>query len=206
MDKILFLLLKKGANRNAVEITTSEIGSELNISQQTASRRLIELEKEGKINRKNKKIILTSEGIKEIKEFYAELKNAFEKEKLIFNGKIVEGFKEGKYYVSKYKSKIKKTLGFTPFEGTLNVKISDMEKRYQIRQLEPIVIEGFKTKGRSFGDIFAYRCSVNRIPAVIIIPTRTHHGMDILEIISKFNLKKKLKKKTGEEISVEVDK
>jgi len=204
MEEILFLLLKKGANRNAVEITTSEIGSELDISQQTVSRKLILLEKEGKINRKNRKIILTPGGIKEIKEFYAELKNAFEKEKLVFNGKIVEGFKEGKYYVSKYGSRIKKMLGFTPFEGTLNVKISDMEKRYQIRQLESIVIEGFKTKGRSFGDIFAYHCSVNGIPAVIIIPTRTHHGMDILEIISRFNLKKKLKKKTGDKVDIEV--
>jgi len=206
MDEILLLLLRKKAHRNPVGITTKEIGYELGISQQNASRKLIELEKHDKIERGKKGILITQKGLKEIKELYAEIKNSLEKERLFFKGKITEGFNEGKYYISlkQYANRIKRSLGFLPYPGTLNVKIEDMQKRYQLKKLEPVIVEGFKMKGRSFGDIYAYPCEVNGLKAAIIIPTRTHHGMDILEIISNHNLKKKLKKKTGDSVTVEI--
>ena len=52
MDEILVLLLKRRAHIKPVKVTTSELGSEVRMSQQNASRRLAELEKKGYLKRR----------------------------------------------------------------------------------------------------------------------------------------------------------
>lgn len=208
MDEILLFLLKKGAKDNAVKISTKDLGKVLSMSQQTASKKLIELETEGKITRTKTGVIITNNGLDELREVYSSLKNAFEGGKLKITGKIVEGFGEGGYYVSLegYQKQFKSKVGFEAYSGTLNLKLKkeEMEKRFRLREIDPIVIEGWKTKSRSYGDIFLYKCRIENEQCALIIPVRTHHGFDILEIIAPFNVKDKLKKKNGDEIIIEV--
>ena len=207
MDKVLFFLLKKGGNKKSVRITTAELGSELEMSQQNASRKLKLLAEAGLIERKNG-IKITSAGMKKIKEHYIMLKRVLEGSRLNFSGKIVDGFRKGKYYLSLpgYKRGIRNRLGFEPYAGTLNVKLSknDFMKRNEILRDEPVVINGFRTKDRTFGDLFAYHCKVDGRPAAIVFPLRSNHPQDVIEIVAEVNLRKTLNKGKGSSVVVEL--
>ena len=208
MNELLLFLLKKGAHRNAVGISTTEIGNALDMSQQNASRLLIELEKQEKIKRIGSSIMITKKGLEEIKDAYASLKQSLEGDRLQIKGKIIEGLGEGGFYVSLqgYKKQFKGKLGFEPFPGTLNLKLdkNEIEKRYRLRELDPIIIEGWHDEKRSYGDLFAYKCKLDDIEGAVVLPVRTHHGLDIIELIAPFNIKQKLRKKNGDELIVHV--
>ena len=67
-------------------------------------------------------------------------------------------------------------------------------KRQLLREMEPIVVEEFEESGRRYGGLFIYKCQVNKYDCAIVIPLRTHHGIDVLEIIARERLKEKLGK------------
>lgn len=207
MDRVLVFLLGRGGNKKSLKITTAELGSALGMSQQNASRRLKLLADEGLVERK-KGIRITPKGMGKIKEHYNLLKRALEGKRMKFSGKIVDGFRKGKYYLSLpgYRRGIRNRLGFEPYAGTLNVKLSkkDFMKRNEILREEPILINGFRTKDRTFGDLFAYHCIVDGRPGAIIFPLRSNHPQDVIEIIAEANLRKALNKSTGSAVMVEL--
>jgi riboflavin kinase len=208
ISSVIFYLLKKGAHREPVRITTSEIAAQTNVSQQTASRKLIQLEKEGLIVRKNGQVLVTEKAISEARKLLKEVLESLEGTSLVFRGKVVCGLGEGSFFMrkKKYIEAFEKKLCFKPFPGTLNLTISEseIEKRLQLREQKPIVIEGFKEGKRTFGKIAAYRCTINGIPAAVIFPEISLHGLQVLEIIAPFNLRKKLGLSDGSEVIVEV--
>ncbi|MBT3407635.1 DUF120 domain-containing protein, partial [Candidatus Woesearchaeota archaeon] len=67
---------------------------------------------------------------------------------------------------------------------------------------KPITIEGFKTKKRTFGIIKCYLIKIHGISGSIIIPNRTSHKENIIEIISKKNLREKLKLKNNNTVKI----
>lgn len=207
MDKILLFLLKKGALINQVKLSTTEIGAELGMSQQNVSRRLRLLEEEGKISRGKAGIMISDEGVAEIRDLRAMLENALSS-KLEIRGEIVDGLGEGKFYLrqSGYRKQFKEKLGFDPYPGTLNIRLSsqDIERRRQLLQLEPVIIEGFEKQGRKFGDLFAYKAKVEGEECAIVVPLRTHHGHDVIEVAAAVNLKERLGKRKGEQALLEV--
>ena len=207
MDDLLLALVRKGAHLHPVRITTSELGQMLGMSQQNASRRISSLEKGGLIARTKDGISLTDAGAAEMREIYSGLREAFEKKATEFSGVIVSGFGEGKYYLSfeEYKSQIKEKFGFSPYAGTLNVRLSPAQlaaKSAFLRNAEPVMINGFKKEGRNFGDLFAYSCLVDGTEAALIVPARTHHPPEIIELVAPANLKSALKKKDGESVKI----
>jgi riboflavin kinase len=208
MDDILILLLRKGAATRPVRITTTDIGAEIGMSQQSASRRLAGLERSGYIERNKDGVVILPKGVQELAAVYSTLRLAFEGERLKLHGKIVKGSGEGKYYLSLsgYKKQIKEKIGFDPFPGTLNVIVDerDLAIRQQLRRMEPIVISGFKDGKRTYGDLFAYRCRLNDLDCAIVIPLRTHHGANIIEIICAFDIKRALSKRDGDRVQVVV--
>ena len=207
MDKVLLFLLKKGGNRKNIRITTAELGRALDMSQQNASRRLNLLAAEGLIERKNG-IRITPFGMKKIRAHYDSLKRALEKGGTSFSGRIVDGFRKGKYYLSLpgYKKEIKDKLCFVPYPGTLNVELEkkELKKRSEILNEEPVVINGFRTKERTFGDLFAYPCKIDGCDAVLVFPLRSNHPQNIIEIVADVNLRKALKKEKGASVMVEI--
>ncbi len=208
MDDILILLLRKGAKARPVRMTTAEIGVGTGMSQQNASRRLSEMEKNGYIERGKDGLIISPKGLQELAAVYSSLRLAFEGERLEMRGKIMKGSGEGKYYLSLpgYRKQIKEKIGFDPFPGTLNVMVDkeSMSTRQQLRRMEPFVISGFKDGERTYGDLFAYKCRLENLDCAIVIPLRTHHGADIIEIICAHDIKKTLGKKDGEHVEVVV--
>ena len=58
----------------------------------------------------------------------------------------------------------------------------------------PLVLTGFRHKGRSFGDVICYRVKVNnKIEGAVVIAQRTHHSEDILEIVAAEDIRGTLK-------------
>ena len=208
ISDIIFFLLRKGAHHEPKRITTSEVAESIGVSQQTASRKLIHLEKSGLLQRTGGKVMLTENAISDIRRHLKEMLESLEGVSITFAGSVVQGVGEGAYYLSQkgYSAQFSKRLGFKPFAGTLNVTIADddIEKRIMLRQQKPMVISGFKKGNRTFGKIEAYRCAVGGIPCAIVFPERSVHGLRVLEIISHIQLRKKLNLTDGSKVTVEV--
>lgn len=224
-SKQLAVVLKLGvygAINNPIDITSSELGRYLGVSQQTAARYLVDLEKNHLIERnrtsrgqavqitKLGRELLENLSIMITKALYSQTRSA-----MIF-GEIESGLGEGAWYISQeeYTQQFKEILGFVPYPGTLNLRIlnlDDLKKISQIRQSEPYIIHGFVKKGRQFGDVMCYKARFSDgTMGAIIIPSRTHHHKDILEAIAPINLRERLgeepgkKLKDGQTIKVEI--
>lgn len=208
MDELLLFLAEKGALQDPVQITTKSIGAAFSMSQQNASVRLRKLEAEGLIMKSEEGVQLTERAGNQLASLYSRLKSIFQQKHFLFTGKIVKGSDEGKYYISlpQYTEAIKRAVGFTPFPGTLNMQLdeSQIETRIALREHKPVVIEGFKHHGRSFGPAELYPCTIEGVEGALIFPFRSHHGLRILEIISPHDLTKKLPISMGSKIRVEV--
>jgi len=199
-----------GAVKNRIEISSLELANQLDTSQQTASRYLLDLDKQKMITReigiKKQLIQLNDIGIGALEEEYLEYQQIFElTEKMFFKGKVISGLGEGRYYTEQkgYINQFKEKLGFTPYPGTLNVEIKYVE-RNKIRLLKnynPIKINEFKTKDRTFGDVGCFRAEINGIDGAIVIPMRSHYS-NILEFISSKYLREKLNLKDGDEVKI----
>lgn len=196
MDEILVLLLKRKAQIEPIRISTIDIGDILEMSQQNASRRLIALEKDGKILRRDGKISVTKKGVEDAALEYHKLKEVFEgsRSSIEFYGIVKNGLGEGKYYVKKYSKRIYEKIGFEPYPGTINIQLEtgSLLNRSILQEKEPIIIDEFNENGRVYGGLFLYRCKVNDYDAFIIVPLRTHHSSEILELIAGRRLRERL--------------
>ena len=127
ISEIEFYLLQKGAHKEPRRITTNDIAAETGISQQTASRKLIELEKDEKIERMGGKLFLTPKAVDGIRKFVRETLESLESGSIAFSGKVTVGLGEGAFFLKQkqYADSFRKKLGFRPFAGTLNVRLDE---------------------------------------------------------------------------------
>ncbi|MFA6329035.1 MAG: DUF120 domain-containing protein, partial [Candidatus Micrarchaeia archaeon] len=189
-------------------ITTGEIAEGIGVSQQTASRKLIALEREGAVVREGGAISLTPKAVSRVRAFVSAILSSLQGEAMSFSGTVSSGIGKGARFVSQkeYMESFKRLLDFFPFAGTLNVKIEggDIEKRITLREQPPIRVPGFAKGKVSFGKIDCYRCVIGGLPCAVIFPEMSVHGLQVLEVISPFNLRKKLSLSDGSKVSVEM--
>ncbi len=196
-SEILLFIAENAGLHRPLEMTTIALSKKLRLSQQSISRRLIFLEKEGYISRKARttgiKMQLQDKGINKLNKMHQRLDQVLRPSNSL-SGKLVLGFGEGRYYVSlpHYKKEFKEKLGIDPFPGTLNLKIDIEQLNEFLFNTKSIRIDGFSDKSRSYGDIDAYHISVKGIKCAIIFPQRSAHGEDIIEVISHEHLREKL--------------
>ena len=199
-----------GAVSNRIEISSDELAKQLETSQQTASRYLLELDNVQMISRelgiKKQLIQITNLGAEVLKEEYSQYRQIFElTNQVVFKGKIVSGMGEGKYYTEQkgYIEQFKEKLGFVPYPGTLNVGIEYVE-RNKLRLLKNyggIIIDEFKTKNRTFGKVLCFKAKINNSEGVIVLPMRSHYS-NILEFISPHFLREKLHLKDDDVVKI----
>lgn len=199
-----------GAIRNRIEISSHELAKQLETSQQTASRYLLELDNVQMVTRelgiKKQLIQITSLGTEILKEERSQYNQIFDlSNKVVFKGKVVSGMGEGKYYTEQrgYVDQFKNKLGFVPYPGTLNVEIEYVE-RNKLRLLKNyggIVIDEFETKNRTFGSVLCLNATINNCKGAIVLPKRSHYS-NILEFISPHYLREKLHLKDGGEVDI----
>ncbi len=217
MENLIYSLVKKGAHENFVRTNTNELAKLCGISQQTASRRLIELEKAGlierRVSRRGQSVRLTHKAVIELKNVYKNLRPVFESatKKITIEGRVFSGLGEGGYYIGMpgYRKQFAQKLGFDPFPGTLNVKLEterDMEAKAELERMPSVYIDGFKDDKRTYGGANCYNVTVNNVEAAAVVIERTHHPVDVVEIISPFLLRKKLRLKDGSMVRIKTAK
>ncbi|MHA1129218.1 MAG: DUF120 domain-containing protein [Candidatus Helarchaeota archaeon] len=213
----LFTLANLGAYK-VIEISSIEFAERIKVSQQTASRRLKELEMLGYISRdishKGQSIRITQKGLEMLHKIYLLLHDIFDKkpQELILEGTVFSGLGEGAYYVIQpgYQKQFLKKLGFKPFPGTLNLRI-EKQPDSQIRRLlehslPGVIIEGFKDTNRTFGSVKCFRAKINnQIEGAVLLIKRTHYQDDVLEVIAPVCLREKFNLKNGDTVKVLVD-
>ena len=212
--EIMIYLGRRGALERYCAISTPKMGSELIISQQSVSRWLINLERDGMIARKEGirgyMVQITPAGRAYMERMKDELCVIFTHiGKISIVGCVVSGMNEGKYYLGQkeYQERIRTVMGFSPFPGTLNVRLrkpEDYQSKERLAALSGIEVGGFRKAGRTFGSLKCFRCTVQGIEAAAILPERTHYGFQLLEIISPYNLRDKLHLSDGDSVEVEV--
>lgn len=209
-------LLSKGAKNNYIPITTSTLGKNIHKSQQAASKHLLELEQDGFITRimsgRKVSVKLTQKGFDQISDLYNLLKNSLESipSTIDLSGTLVAGMGEGKYYMSLkgYTKQFAQKIGYVPFPGTLNVKLDKKEHVESLRQLsnlEGVKIDGFSDGKRTYGWVKCFAAKLNgKVDSQLIMLERTHHDLSTIELISKFEIRKKLSLKSGSPISIKI--
>jgi len=209
-------LVKLGAGGAPAIVSSTRLGESLGLSQQAASLRLVKLEKAGLIKRAHSgrglAVRLTDAGRKEAGSFYTDLKGALERPRgaLDFSGTIFTGFGEGGYYVSLkgYAKPFMEALGFQPYPGTLNLRLSTesmIEQRRSLDYLQGVEVSGFRDRSRTYGPVKCFMALVGaKYQGAVLAIERTHYDSSVLEVISPFNLRKSLRLKDGDECSVTV--
>jgi riboflavin kinase len=209
-------LLAKGARHNFVSITTSSVGKNIHRSQQAASKHLLELERDGYIERMRNgqkfSVRITPKGHSEMVKISAILKSSLESSPsyIEFMGNIISGMGEGAYYMSMkgYTKQFKSKLGYVPFPGTLNIKLKDkkfIEAKRELDAHDGIKIDGFSDGKRTYGWVKCYPAKINNsVDGMLITLERTHYDDSILELISHTNIKKAAKLSSGSQISIRV--
>lgn len=214
---MLLKLAEIGAYRRTAKISTEYLSNKLWISQQTASRYLIELERKGWIDRKvtpeGSLIKIEEAGAVELQKLYANLKILMEKSyppSVTLQGTVFTGLGEGAYYVNKpdYKKQIMAKLGFEPYPGTLNVKLTqdyEIKTRQDLEAYPAIDVVGFQNQDRSFGLVKCYPALIGgKIRGAFLTATRSHYDTSVLEIIAPVCLRKQLNLKDGSKVKVEI--
>lgn len=213
----LIKLAEMGAHRRTAKISTEYLAGKMSTSQQTASRYLIELEQKGWIQRtitpEGCLIRITEAGTKELQRLYSKMRLLMEAQyppSITLEGTVFTGLGEGAYYTSNegYRRQFIEKLGFDPYPGTLNLKLTtdyDIKTRSELEAYPSIEIEGFKREERSFGPVKCYPAILqNTVKAAIITALRSHYDASVIEVIASVNLRKTLKLKDGYKAKVEV--
>lgn len=216
MDILALIAIAKQARHRAADVSSSELAKELKVSQQTASRRLKELESEGYITReilpKGQRIRMTPKATEVLRRLHVDLEKALKDiDSFVYDvtGEVISGMGEGKYYMelSGYKDQFMERLGFMPYPGTLNLRLKtgeDVKARQILNDLEGIEIEGFTSGERTFGPVKCFMAKMNGVDGAVIMPVRTHHGFNTLEVIAPENIRKRLKLSEGDTLTVKV--
>jgi len=123
---------------------------------------------------------------------------------LIIKGEVFSGSGEGTKYVELpwVKEQITTELGFTPYPGTLNIKLAekDIILKNLLKKLKSVEIlpeEGF-CRGRCFKAFF------RDIKCAIVLPEIAEYPKNVVEIVAPVNLREKFCLKDGEMVEVKI--
>ncbi|HLE74536.1 MAG TPA: DUF120 domain-containing protein [Candidatus Bathyarchaeia archaeon] len=213
----LLQLAEMGAHRRTSKISTEYLAEKLGISQQTASRYLIELERKRWIQRtitpEGSLIKIDDKGTRELQKLYSNLRFVIEAAyppSVTLEGTVFTGLGEGAYYILKehYRKQFIEKLGFDPYPGTLNLKLTsdyDLKTRTELEAYPAIEIQGFKNEDRTFGLVKCYPATIgNKVKGALISALRSHYDSSVVEIIAPVCLRKHLNLKDGYKVKIEI--
>lgn len=212
-------LARLGAMETATDVTTGELADRLDISPQTISRRLHNLEEMKMITRTTRpdgqSVFVENEGVEALELEYQEYQDLFaDRSALSLSGTVADGVGEGQHFVSLsgYHEQFVERLGYEPYPGTFNVHLTadSARKRTRLDRIDGIEIEGWEEDDRSYGGATAYPVRVETPTGEryerchLLVPDRTHHGADELEVLAPDKLREALSVTEGEEVTVDV--
>lgn len=194
------------------------LGKQLDVSTQTASRRLQRLEAADFITRETVSdgqwITITDPGKQVLQEEYQEYQQLFETDpEITLVGRVESGMGEGRHYISKagYMDQFRNRLGYEPFAGTLNIRLDaeSTRRRTALEAIEGIPIDGWEGETRTFGPAICYSTTIEHDGEEIdqshlIVPERTHHDESRIELIAAVKLREQLELTDGDQVEITV--
>ena len=210
---VLKLLAHLGADHAEVVLTSREVGERIGVSQQAADRYLLGLEKRGLLTRslaqRRQRLALSPAGLELLRAEYHSYRRIFEgPAKLSFSGVVTSGLGEGRYYLSQpgYVVQFSERLGYSPFPGTLNVRLTDraLRKVGLVGEWTGLRIDGFHASGRTFGGATCFRARMNGHPCHLIRPDRSHYK-DVVEFVASDCLREALSLQDGSAVEVDIE-
>lgn len=205
-----------GGLSSPAKVSCGDLADRLEASSQTASRRLQALETGGYVDREivadGQWVHISETGERALRGEYADYRQLFEHDAgLTLTGSVTGGMGEGKHYISLpgYERQFETKLGYTPFPGTLNVELDDasIRARGELDAQASIPIDSWEDDDRTYGAATCYPATVavddeESEPAHIIVPDRTHHDEESIEIIAPVKLRDELGLGDGDTISI----
>ncbi|MFB6146334.1 MAG: DUF120 domain-containing protein [Halobacteriaceae archaeon] len=209
-----------GAASGTVKLSCGDLADRLDVSAQTASRRLQALEGAGHVERElagdGQLVTVTGAGEAALRAEYEEYRRIFEDgaaERLSLEGTVTGGMGEGRHYISLpgYSEQFRERLGYEPFPGTLNVDLAPagVRARSALEAVEAVPIDGWADEDRTYGPAVCYPATVatdgdSYESAHVIEPERTHHDDDHLEVIAPDRLRDALDLADGDRVTIHV--
>ncbi len=128
---------------------------------------------------------------------------------MIVRGEVAHGVLRGGSLVERYYNRLRNILGFAPYKGTLNIHL---EKRIDIKDFELKRLDHILQSGRVWVDVRLAPVNMfyekdgkrHKIECWIIREEKTVHYPDVVEILSKDNIKEKTGIKTGDVVELEL--
>jgi len=209
----LRLLAHAGADHTPIVLTSREVGDRLGVSQQAAARYLVDLERRELVVRtlasRRQRLQLTPKGMERLRAEYRGYRRIFEGPgRMSISGEVASGLGEGRYYLSQpgYVVQFTERLGYTPFPGTLNVRLRPSETRRlaALRDWNGVRIDGFEAGGRTFGGATCYLAALNGRRCHLIRPDRSHY-QDVIEFVAPEKLRTRLRLKDGDAVKAELE-
>jgi riboflavin kinase len=210
---VLKFLAQAGADHTPIVVTSREVGTKLGVSQQAADRYLVALERRGLLVRtlaqRRQRIQLTPAAMDLLRAEYHLYRRIFEgPARLSIDGTVVSGLGEGRYYLSQpgYVVQFSERLGYSPYPGTLNVRVDGATQRTLsvMAGWTGIRIDGFQASGRTFGGASCFVARINGRPGHLIRPDRTHYK-DVVEFIAGERLRDALHLKDEDPVKVDIE-
>ena len=212
----LLCLFKMSGGKGELVTNTNALAQMLGVSQQTGSNLLRELASEGLVvrhmSREGERVMLTPKAYALLAQEFSgvsvdELSGKAEAMTLRIKGRVFTGKGEGAYYMSQkgYSEQIKKKLGFSPYPGTLNLKLESFEELNKLILLyntPSVVLKGFSTHERAFGDVSCYPVKVEGVSNSFLVRSdRTTYDFMTVELISDKNLRKAMNLSDGDDVT-----
>jgi riboflavin kinase len=124
---------------------------------------------------------------------------------LTVKGKVFSGSGEGAEFIKLpwVSKQIAEKLGFIPYNGTLNIKLTAQsvvikKSLMNARAIEISPIKGF-CRGRCFG-----ACFMHDLKCAIIIPEVENYPEGAIEVVASVNLREKFKLKDDDMVEVRI--
>jgi len=210
---VLKVLAIAGGDHAPVIFTSREIGERIGVSQQAADRYLLALEASGLISRslaqRRQRLLLTPAAMQLLRSEYHGYRRIFEgPAKMSLNGKVASGLGEGRYYLSQpgYLLQFTERLGYSPYPGTLNVRVGPeaLRRASLVSEWSGVRVDGFHASGRTFGGATCFPARMNGHPCHLIHPDRSHYK-DVIEFIARDCLRDALHLKDDDSVQVVIE-
>jgi riboflavin kinase len=120
-------------------------------------------------------------------------------------GKVFSGKGEGARFLRLpwVEKQMMEKLGFTPFPGTLNIRVVEDGSRLKKLLARAKAAEILPTEGHCLGKCFK-ACLAGSLECAIVVPEVDGYPEDTLEIVSSVNLREKLRLKDNDEIEIKI--
>ena len=124
---------------------------------------------------------------------------------IVFKGTVFSGNGEGRKFIDLpwVKDQIEKQLGFTPYNGTLNIRLTKETAKNKTLLENTKHFEIYPENGYCTGLLI--KACIGSLDCAIIMPQVPSYPRDVLEVISPFCLRERLKIVNGDAVTVTVD-